>query len=729
MSLQEKKMSNKTISIKVKLTVFFSVLATVIFTILSVVSYSNQKETATKLIIEGLSAQAHNTAISFDSWFKERKAVIDAAAMIFNSKDAIEAVRAEGVPLNPYLVQSKNKSVLDFMFIGTKEKEFFVGLDWIPPKSFDATQRPWYKKAIRENRTILTDYYIDANSKKVNITIAAPLINKKGEVLGSVGTDIFIDELLEKFKSLQKEQFSAALMDSKGVLISHPDAKLIQKNMLESSKTAAIFQDVVDQKEGVKKYSFDGVEKMMVFVQVPSTNWKVIYFINSEELDAPLQSLKFKLILITVLSILIFIVFIIFVSGIFAKRIQFISHKISEIAKGNLKLNLASKQVKYQDEISQLQSELVKMVGALNSKSLLVKSISEGDLTHQVELSSKRDLLGRSLEKMTKDLKRHLTTFSIGTLVIKDSSQGMNEVAQEVGNSTKEIASYATSVAAATNTISNSITTAAAASEEMSANIGTISATSFELSQNMADFSHHVEGLSDTIKKVSEKSKDAQVIATDATEKAVTAQEIMNSLHKSAQEIGDVTEIIKEIAQQTNLLALNANIEAASAGEAGKGFAVVATEIKELAKQSSDSAEDIAKRISVIQDNTNQSVTSMQEIADVISTISVSSDDITKYANEGAETVETTAINIKESAAGTQDIAKWISEMSSAASESAKSFSQLSGGAKEISRNLEELNVKVDLTALNMENITAEALSLTELSDDLSLVIKRFKLK
>ena len=104
-----------------------------------------------------------------------------------------------------------------------------------------------------------------------------------------------------------------------------------------------------------------------------------------------------------------------------------------------------------------------------------------------------------------------------------------------------------------------------------------------------------------------------------------SATDTMNVLGKAAKDIGEVTALIKRIAEQTNLLALNATIEAASAGDAGKGFAVVANEIKELASQSAQAAEDIARRIEGAQSNTEEAVRVISGISDVIDSINESS--------------------------------------------------------------------------------------------------------
>jgi twitching motility protein PilJ len=83
-------------------------------------------------------------------------------------------------------------------------------------------------------------------------------------------------------------------------------------------------------------------------------------------------------------------------------------------------------------------------------------------------------------------------------------------------------------------------------------------------------------------------------------------------LGESSQEIGNIVELIEEIAEQTNILALNASIEASRAGEASRGFAVVADEVQKLAERSTSATKKIEVLVSTIQSDTNEAVVSME---------------------------------------------------------------------------------------------------------------------
>ena len=136
------------------------------------------------------------------------------------------------------------------------------------------------------------------------------------------------------------------------------------------------------------------------------------------------------------------------------------------------------------------------------------------------------------------------------------------------------------------------------------------------------------EELHASIDEIAAQVQRSAATARTAVVRMRDARGVVDELGTAAREIGKVVQIIGDIASQTNLLALNATIEAARAGEAGKGFAVVAGEVKNLARQSAISAEEITQRIATIQevsrttgvviDEVSGTIVQMEEIAAAI---------------------------------------------------------------------------------------------------------------
>jgi len=156
------------------------------------------------------------------------------------------------------------------------------------------------------------------------------------------------------------------------------------------------------------------------------------------------------------------------------------------------------------------------------------------------------------------------------------------------------------------------------------------------------------EELHASIGEIAGQVQRSATTANDAVRRMQDTRGVVDQLGAAAQEIGQVVQIIGDIASQTNLLALNATIEAARAGEAGKGFAVVAGEVKHLANQSANSAKSITDRVSAIQDVTRSTVAAIDEVAGTIGRME--------------QIAATIAAAIEEQAAATSEIARAIGE-------------------------------------------------------------------
>jgi methyl-accepting chemotaxis protein len=129
------------------------------------------------------------------------------------------------------------------------------------------------------------------------------------------------------------------------------------------------------------------------------------------------------------------------------------------------------------------------------------------------------------------------------------------------------------------------------------------------------------EELTASISEISAQVAQAAAVSKRAVEGGELARERLGLLAGVADRIGTVVQLINGIAGQTNLLALNATIEAARAGDAGKGFAVVASEVKNLARQTAHSTEEITRQVLEMQTATGAAVTAVADIGHTIAEI------------------------------------------------------------------------------------------------------------
>jgi uncharacterized protein YoxC len=157
----------------------------------------------------------------------------------------------------------------------------------------------------------------------------------------------------------------------------------------------------------------------------------------------------------------------------------------------------------------------------------------------------------------------------------------------------------------------------------------------------------HVDSVADaanklghSIQEIAGRVMESSRIAEEAVSHAQQGNRVIHELNDASSKIGDIVDLISDIAGQTNLLALNATIEAARAGEAGKGFSVVASEVKDLADQTSEATDDIALQVNNIQNATKQTTQTIRQIGKTITTMSEIATMISKAITEQASVTE-----------------------------------------------------------------------------------------
>ncbi|PKR55806.1 methyl-accepting chemotaxis protein [Thalassospira marina] len=276
---------------------------------------------------------------------------------------------------------------------------------------------------------------------------------------------------------------------------------------------------------------------------------------------------------------------------------------------------------------------------------------------------------------------------------IEDKKQAMNDLAnqfdQTVGAIVTIVASTATELETAAQTLTSSL-------DETNAQSSTVSAAATEASTNVETVATACEELAASVRQIGEQVVHSSDVTQIAVEKGAETQRTAEGLVESVQKIGEVVNLIQDIAAQTNLLALNATIEAARAGEAGKGFAVVASEVKNLATQTARATENITSHISEVQAVTQTTVDAIRDISDVISRTRETASSISSAVDQQNSATQEIARNVSQASAGTQEVSSAISQVSEAANEGGAAAEQVLSSARELSTSAENLRREVD---------------------------------
>ncbi|MBK3494683.1 HAMP domain-containing protein [Viridibacillus sp. YIM B01967] len=525
---------------------------------------------------------------------------------------------------------------------------------------------------------IINDYVIVEFEKSLNLISTDVKSDIDSDIVSSAdkGNNEKYEELLSLLNKAQKKfdvENIYVLSNSNGqehiVALSNTDNRN-DSYTFDANMDKAITEQT-SQKSDIYKDEF-GVHKS-IFVPFEGTD--IIFGIDMDASFIP--ALQSKVVMISIGMTLVFILLGALIAFFISKRITnpivSVVEYVEEIAKGNL--TMSGFKTQGQDEVAQL---------------------SEG------------------VQRMSTDLRSLITSIAENAEQVAATSEELTASSEQTNESIKQITESMQEVAAGAETQTSAV-------EEMNTTVTNISG-------KMQQIASSAEDVSVKAQNTSQIAANGNTIIHNAVEKMnttydtiQTTSKVVNRLSDNTREIGKIVTLITEITDQTNLLALNASIEAARAGEHGKGFAVVAQEVRKLAEQSREAANEIRTRIETIQTDSTDAVDSMA--------ISYSNlkDSATTFENAG-DAFEDILTSVNQVNTQMNEVNRAIDNMNKDVENIAESMDQVSIISVETSSSIQNVAAASEEQSASVEEISISSNNLANMAEILHNAVHKFKI-
>lgn len=534
----------------------------------------------------------------------------------------------------------------------------------------DMSDRDYFKDVSSKKKTVISDVLISKTTGKPAVVIAIPIFNLQNEFQGILGGTLDLSIIEEmRSKITIGETGYAFVTDSKGQILAHPDAKMVEEKKVSDMD---VVKKAISGESGAQAYEYNGEKVFGSYTNVPNTGWAIVVRQTYDDAFSAVIKTQIKMISIAVAILVITIIIGVLLSKSMIKPLVILKEAAKQLAEGNLSHEF---KVNTRDEIGELFESFIEMRESL--KALVTEITSASD---NVTISTK-DVLHASKQ---------------AELVASQIAEATTQLAMGSDEQTRSVENTFGSI----NKIVQSI-------DQIAANTARSSESSFKAEQ--------------LVKSGVEIVKTQNIKMEESTSAVGEVSEVIFTLNNKVIQVGQIVEVIEGIAEQTNLLALNAAIEAARAGEQGKGFAVVADEVRKLAEKSQDSIGKIQTIIKDIQNTTNIAVNTATQATSAISEQNEAVKNTSKIFNNILEVVDVITREI-------QDISSFTVGVKDAGGHIQQDMERILAVSEETAASTQEVTASTEEQTTYSQNIVREVETLNTLAEQLKTYTKKFRL-
>jgi methyl-accepting chemotaxis protein len=531
-------------------------------------------------------------------------------------------------------------------------------------KCVDVHEREYFKEAMKGN-VFISNIIVSASSGLRQITMAAPIKDDAGNVLGEVQRNYNLQTLHDFLASETEDAF---VMDRDNVMAAHAKMELGVDDVYDLTGAPYTLSD-----EGtvIDANSFES-KLIMSWYKDPKTGYTMVVSTDYNKAMAAAKNSAMLTIIIGVVMLIIACVISLLMANSFTDPVKAVNESLAQLADGRF-----AKIDKFTDR----KDEFGTMVGNTNS------------------------VIGK-LDEIVASIKESAGNVESSSNELSDMADQISQTAEDVSNAVQEIASGATQQADEIQSASE--------------NVGNIGDAVVDVQTSTND----LEGLAGRMQEASEASSTSlsnlQQSSNEMTGKIDEISSTISATQNAVTNINDKVEGISSIATQTNLLSLNASIEAARAGEAGKGFAVVAEEIGKLAEDSKKMADDIRQEMDILLDQSKAAVSAAESIKD---------SNITQQSalGETLTSVNSMLEDIASTVGGVQRISRGAETCESSKNAVVDTMSALSAISEENAASSEETGASMEELSATVTTLAGSANNLKTIAEKLNEEMSFFK--
>jgi methyl-accepting chemotaxis protein len=670
-------------SIKFKLIGAFIIpVALIIF--LGVVSYLTASNAIKNSYTDASQSTINKTAAYYNLMFSNVKAtatdLVNNSTMqeyysgTYSSDSVNEANNYNTLKSNLSSTALSNKAIANIYIIGSYGKAMYTSSSKLSETGmYESVKNSEEGKIIDSDRAAWftsREYFDTQANTRYAVSYARQLIGTSKKGIGYMFFDLDLDYVTDPLSDID--------LGSKSIiaLIAPDDGEIVVSNYIDIEDGKKYFTDQsfyekiqnAEESNGNYYVTYNG-KKQLLFYSKTDDGFVVCALIPQSVIFAQAWAIGVVTIIIVIIALVIALLVGGYISMNISSTIYTMMDKLKLAASGDFTVHV---NVKNKDEFGILADAINSMIDNVKQLIEKTKNVSERvDGSVEMVSDSARQLLDE-----TKEI----------TTAIEAIEQGVVQQAQDSEDCLRQM-------------------------DNLSEKINVVSENSDKIAMIADQTTEIVESGIDSIEELKRHAGSTVTITHQVIEEILELQE-------SSKSIGNIVAAINEIAEQTNLLSLNASIEAARAGEAGRGFSVVAAEIRKLAEQSVESANEITRIIENINNKTSDTVSIARKAEDVVEVQGESLENATRVFEDiqskfaellsnlgnitgGIETIgdaKTLTIDaIQSISAVSQETAASSEEVTETANRQLTAVEELNGAAEDLLSNAARLSEAIDL--------------------------------